>query len=81
MIMQTAQGILDARKLYPDKSLADMYGDAMYLYPELQKAHTINDIAVMRTYGMPIRETTEADCVAWLMRLYQELVQESQERE
>ena len=80
MIMQTAQGILDARKLYPDKSLADMYGDAMYLYPELQKAHTINDIAVMRTYGMPIRETTEADCVAWLMRLYQELVQESQER-
>ena len=26
----------------------------------------------MRVYGMPIKETDEVACVAWLMRLYQE---------
>ena len=33
---------------------------------------TNNDVAVMKAYGMPIKETDEAACVAWLMRLYQE---------
>ena len=37
--------------------------------------HTANDIAVMKAYGMPIKGTTEADCVAWLMRLYQEMTE------
>ncbi len=27
-------------------------------------------------YGMPIKETDEAACVAWLMKLYQEKVNE-----
>ena len=35
-----------------------------------------NDRAVMQAYGMPIRETDEAACVAWLMRLYQGKVAE-----
>ena len=33
-----------------------------------------NDIAVMKAYGMPIKETNEASCVAWLMKVYQEKV-------
>lgn len=70
-IEQTAQGILDARALYPDSSLADLY-DPLTMPPELRKAHQMNDRAVMQAYGMPIKETDEAACVAWLMRLYQE---------
>lgn len=70
-IEQTAQGILDARALYPDSSLADLY-DPLTMPPELRKAHQRNDAAVMQAYGMPIKETDEAACVAWLMRMYQE---------
>ena len=72
-IEQTAQGILDARALYPDASLADLY-DPLTMPPELRKAHQANDRAVMQAYGMPIKETDEAACVAWLMRLYQQKV-------
>lgn len=70
-IERTAQAILDARALYPDSSLADLY-DPLTMPPELRKAHQANDRAVMSAYGMPIKETDEAACVAWLMRLYQE---------
>ena len=71
-IEQTAQAILDARALYPDCSLADLY-DEVTMPPELRKAHRQNDKAVMEAYGMSVRETTEASCVAELMRRYQEL--------
>jgi len=74
-IEQTAQAILDARALYPEASLADLY-DELTMPPELRKAHQANDRAVMQAYGMPIKETDEAACVAWLMRLYQEKVAE-----
>jgi len=74
-IEQTAQGILDARALYPDSSLADLY-DPLTMPPELRKAHRDNDIAVMKAYGMPIKEIDEAGTVAWLMQLYQEKVEE-----
>ena len=73
-IEKTAQGILDARALYPDSSLADLY-DPLTMPPELRRAHTANDRAVMQAYGMPIKETDEAACVAWLMRLYQEMTE------
>ena len=74
-IEQTAQSILDARALYPDASLADLY-DELTMPPELRKAHQANDRAVMQAYGMPIKETDEAACVAWLMKLYQEKITE-----
>ena len=32
--------------------------------------------AAIHLYDMPIKETDEAACVAWLMRLYQEKVGE-----
>ena len=78
-IEKTAQGILDARALYPDASLADLY-DPLTMPPELRKAHQANDRAVMQAYGMPIKETDEAACVAWLMRMYQEKVEEIEKK-
>jgi hypothetical protein len=71
-IGQTAQGILDARALYPNASLADLY-DAITMPPELRKAHQQNDKAVMQAYGFPIKNFTESDCVAELMKLYQQI--------
>ena len=71
-IEKTAQAILDARSLYLDCSLADLY-DEVTMPPELRKAHQQNDKAVMEAYGMSIRETTEVSCVAELMRRYREL--------
>ena len=72
-IEQTAQAILDARAQYSDYSVADMYGEKMYLFPELLKAHQNNDRAVMQAYGFSIKEMTESKCVAELMKAYQEL--------
>lgn len=70
-IEQTAQRILDARALYPDSSLADLYDDVL-MPRELREAHRANDRAVMAAYGFSTR-MTESDCVAALMRLYQQL--------
>ena len=68
-IEKTAQAILDARALYPDCSLADLYDDVT-MPPELRKAHQDNDRAVMQAYGFDIKTTTESSCVAELMKLY-----------
>ncbi len=70
-IKKTAQAILDARELYPDSSLADLY-DEVLMPRELREAHRANDRAVMRAYGFPIK-MTEADCVAALMQRYEQL--------
>ena len=66
-----AQAILDARALFPDCTLADLY-DQTTMPPELRKAHQENDKAVMRLYGFP-PNATEPEIVAKLMRRYQEL--------
>ena len=79
-IEKTAQGILDARALYPDCSLADLY-DELTMPPELRKAHQENDKAVMEAYGFRIKDEqtgkfrwlTESETVARLMHMYQEL--------
>ena len=70
-IEQTAQGILDARALYPDSSFADLYDDLTMPY-ELQKAHRANDAAVLDAYGFP-KDATESEIVARLFKMYQEL--------
>ena len=72
-IEMTARAIIDARKLYAEKSLADMYGDNMFLYPELLTAHQQNDRAVMEAYGFDVKTMTESQCVAELFKLYKEL--------
>ena len=71
-ITQTAQAILDERAKYPDATLAQMYGDKMYLFPELVAAHAANDAAVMKAYGYA-PTMTEPEIVADLMKRYQEL--------
>ena len=71
-IEQTAQAILDARALYPDASLADLY-DETTMPPELRKAHQNNDRAVMNAYGFSVKDMTESSCVAELMKMYQKL--------
>ena len=73
-IEQTAQAILDARALYPDASLADLY-DETTMPPELRKAHQQNDRAVMQAYGFSVKDMTESKCVAELMKMYQELTE------
>ena len=70
-IEQTAQAILDARALYPDSSLADLY-DELTMPPELRKAHRANDLAVLEAYGFP-KDASESEIVARLFKLYQEL--------
>lgn len=73
-IEETAQGILDARALYPDSTLADLY-DPRIMPDELRKAHQENDKAVLKAYGFPTSglKFGEADCVAELMKMYQKL--------
>ena len=71
-IEETAQGILDVREKYADTPMSTLY-DRTLMPNDLYKAHKANDKAVMQAYGMPIKETDEAACVAWLMRLYQKM--------
>ncbi len=73
-IERTAQAILDARALYPESSLADLY-DELTMPPELRKAHQDNDRAVMAAYGFDVKTMTESQCVAELFKLYQQLAQ------
>ena len=73
-IEETAQAILDARSLYPDSSLADLY-DEVTMPPELRKAHQANDRAVMQAYGFQVKDFTESDCVAELFKLYKSLTE------
>ena len=75
-LVYCGQQILEARKKYPNATLGDLYGEKMYLYPELMKAHQMNDKVVMEAYGFNWRKMTESDCVAKLMEMYQELVKE-----
>lgn len=74
IIEETAQAILDARALYPDCSLADLY-DEVAMPPELRKAHQANDRAVMQAYGFDVKTMTESNCVAELMKMYQKLAE------
>lgn len=79
-IANTAQGILDARALHPDSSLADLYNE-LSMPVELRKAHQANDIAVMKAYGMIKKVNgkdtflTESETVARLFEMYQELTE------
>jgi len=73
-IEHTAQAILDARALYPDSSLADLY-DELTMPAELRRAHQDNDRAVMQAYGFDVKTMTESSCVAELFKLYQQMTE------
>jgi hypothetical protein len=71
-IEKLAQAILDAREQFPQSSLADLY-DERIMPPALRTAHQELDRAVMKLYGFPVKDFSEADCVAALMERYQML--------
>lgn len=71
-IEKAAQAVLNARKLYPESTLADLY-DPNTMPPELTKAHEKLDKAVKAAYGNKGFETEE-ETVASLMKLYKEAV-------
>lgn len=73
MIEKTVQRILDVRGFYLDSSLADLY-DPLVMPPELKRAHQENDKAVMQAYGFDVKTTPESDCVALLMKMYQDMI-------
>lgn len=68
-IEETAQNILNARNIYSNSSLADLY-DKKSMPPELREAHEKNDIAVMNAYGFDIK-MSESEFVSELMKMYQ----------
>lgn len=72
-IESTAKAILDARANYPESSLADLYDETL-MPADLRKAHKANDRAVMEAYGMLGKVKSEAECVAWLFKMYEGLV-------
>ena len=71
-IEKTAQAILDARALYPDSSLADLYDETL-MPPELRRAHRANDEAVMAAYGFDPK-MPEQEVVARLFQMYESLI-------
>ncbi len=74
-IEKAAKQILDARAKYPELSLAELYGENMFMFPELEKAHKENDRAVLQAYGFP-QDATESEIVARLFEMYEKLTQE-----
>ncbi len=54
-----AQGVLDARSIFPSNSLADLY-DRDTMPAELRKAHTLLDREVLSVFGLRVDATDEA---------------------
>lgn len=70
------QVVLDARKLYPDATIAQMYDpNNDWLYSELTKAHQELDAAVERAYGLE-PGCDEKDIVERLFQLYRDAIEE-----
>ena len=70
-IEKAAQGVLNARTLYSDSLLADLY-DPLTMPPELMKGHNNLDRTIVAAYGGK-GFSSEAERVADLMEKYLEL--------
>ena len=79
-IEKTAQKILNARQKYPNSSLADLYGENLFLYTDLSAAHKANDEAVLNAYGLSENETEEG-IVSHLLGLYEKKIVEVEKTE
>lgn len=71
VISKTAQSILDARRLYPNSSLADLYGP-LTMPKELQDAHKANDKVILKAYGLSVN-SSESEILQKLFAMYEEL--------
>jgi len=72
-IEQTADNILAIRAKHLDLTIAEMYNPKLGIISDLLMAHQQNDKAVMQAYGFWGKLNTETECVAELMKMYQEL--------
>jgi len=70
-IEATSQAIIDARALYPNSTLADLY-DPVTMPEALYKAHDANNKAVDKEYGYTGGDD-DASRVAFLFKRYEEL--------
>jgi hypothetical protein len=70
-IEASAQAVLDARELYPNASLADLY-DPRSMPKPLVDAHNTLDRLVLAAYGLK-SAATEADVLSELFMRYQRL--------
>ena len=70
-IEEAARAVLDARALYPDSTLADLY-DPVAMPAELRAAHSRLDRLVLAAYGLPSTATDE-QVVTHLFALYEQL--------
>lgn len=68
----SAKGILDIQEKYSGCSL-DILFNKDKMPPELSRALDKNNREVMKAYGLSIKDTSEADCVVFLMKKYQEI--------
>ncbi len=73
-VEQAAQAVLDARALFPDSTLADLY-DPLTMPAELTKAHAALDRAVDKCYR-PKPFTNELNRMQFLFALYEKLTAE-----
>lgn len=71
-IIEAGQGVLDARALYPDRSLADHY-NPLAMDPELIKAHNILDNYVDQAFERNATLRSNEDRLASLLARYNEL--------
>lgn len=72
---KTGKKILEVRKKYSNNSYADLY-DPLFMPFDLRKAHQENDKAVWEAYGKKWELGNEEQCVAYLMKLYKELIEQ-----
>ncbi len=74
-VEEQAQVVLDARKEFPDATLADLY-NPLTMPPKLLKAHRELDLAVDKCYrSKPFKDDRER--IEFLFNLYEELTTKS----
>ena len=73
-IIVAGQGVLDARALHPERSLAEAY-DPKKMDPELVKAHDALDLVVDKAFGADHPLTTERERLEILFARYEEMTE------
>lgn len=73
-IIEAGQGVLDARALHPERSLAEAYAPNK-MDPELLAAHDALDVVVDKAFGADHPLTTERERLEILFARYEEMTQ------
>jgi hypothetical protein len=71
-IIKAGQGVLDARALHPERSLAEAYAPKN-MDPKLTKAHDALDLVVDKAFGADHPLTTERERLELLFAHYEEM--------